>query len=89
MASYSVEIKPTAEKRIRAVGDRATRNRIIAKIRSLADDPRPPGAIKMTDTLRTHRIRQGDFRIIYEIEDDRLVVLVVTVANRRDAYRGS
>ncbi len=87
MASYRIEIKPTAEKGILAVGDRATRNRILAKIRSLANDPRPPGSIKLTDTSRTYRLRQGDHRIIYEIEDDRLIVLVVAVSNRRDAYR--
>ena len=54
---------------------------------SLAEDPRQPGVKFFAGTDGIHRIRSGDYRILYRIQDDVLVVLVVRVANRRDAYR--
>jgi mRNA interferase RelE/StbE len=60
--------------------------RILQRIRSLAQDPRPAGCEKLSGMER-YRIRQGLYRIIYEIEDRRLTVLVVKVAQRRDVYR--
>jgi mRNA interferase RelE/StbE len=53
----------------------------------LADDPRPHGAKKLVGADRTYRIRVGDYRIVYEIGDEVLVVLVIRVAHRREAYR--
>jgi len=87
VATYSVQITSSAEKDLKAIDDRATRNRIADKIRRLGDDPRPPGSIKMAGRTQTYRVRQGDYRVLYEIEDDRLVVLVIVVAHRGDAYR--
>jgi mRNA interferase RelE/StbE len=58
-----------------------------ARIRALADDPRPQGSEKITGSDDLYRIRSGDYRAIYTIQDDRLVVLVVRVAHRRDVYR--
>ena len=60
--------------------------RIVAAIKSLADDPRPPGTKKLSGQER-YRLRQGNYRILYEIEDDRLIVCVVRVGDRRDVYR--
>jgi len=60
--------------------------RMVAVIESLADDPRPPGAKKLSGQER-YRLRQGNYRILYEIEDDRLIVCVVRVGDRRDVYR--
>jgi mRNA interferase RelE/StbE len=60
----------------------------MARIRSLADDPRPAGCEKLSGSER-YRVRQGVYRIVYEIEDHRLVVLVVKVGHRRDVYRHS
>ena len=57
--------------------------RIVAAIKSLADDPRPPGTKKLSGQER-YRLRQGNYRILYEIEDDRLIVCVVRVGDRRD-----
>jgi mRNA interferase RelE/StbE len=65
---------------------RKLQRRIIDKIGSLATDPRPHGCIKLTDQ-DAYRIRVGDYRIIYTILDDRLVVLVIDIGNRRDVYR--
>ena len=57
--------------------------RILRKTKMLADDPRPVGSQKLSGQEK-YRIRQGDYRIIYSIEDDRLIVVVVNVGNRRD-----
>ena len=88
MASYRIFIKPSAAKELEAIGTRRDRTRLVAKINSLAIDPRPPGCQKLTGSEK-YRVRQGAYRVVYSIEDDRLVVTVVRVAHRRDVYRGS
>lgn len=87
MASYRVFIKPSAAKELEAVGTKKDRTRLVARIRSLAADPRPPGCQKLSGSEK-YRVRQGAYRVIYWIEDDKLVVTVVRVAHRREAYRG-
>lgn len=63
--------------------------RVDEHILSLTGDPRPRGAIPLKGTSRSlWRIRVGDYRILYRIEDDRLIVIVIDVGNRRDVYRG-
>ena len=59
----------------------------IAAIDELAQNPRPAGCAKLVGTANDWRIRVGDYRIIYEIHDTRLIVLVVRVAHRREVYR--
>ena len=86
MASYSVFIKRSAAKELGAVGSKRDRRKLVAKIRSLAADPRPPGCQKLSGSEK-YRVRQGVYRIVYSIEDDRLVVTVVRVAHRKDANR--
>lgn len=85
MASYSVFIKPSAVKELEAVPTR-DRQRIARPIQGLGANPRPPGAEKLSG-LDRYRLRQGNYRIIYAIEDERLVVLVVRIGHRRDVYR--
>ena len=63
------------------------RRRIQAAIELLAESPRPPGAKKLSGGSGDWRVRTGDYRIIYEIHDARLMVLVVAVGHRRDIYR--
>lgn len=86
MANYNLVIKRSAAKELEAVGSRKDRRRIVAKIRSLSVDPRPPGCQKLSGSEK-YRVRQGSYRILYSIEDDRLIVTVVRVAHRREAYR--
>jgi mRNA interferase RelE/StbE len=85
MASYSLRIKRSAEKDIRALPAEA-RGRVITRIRALAGDPRPPGATKLTGR-DAWRLRVGTYRIVYLIEDHELIIEVVRVAHRRDVYR--
>jgi mRNA interferase RelE/StbE len=62
------------------------RHRIVTRIGALADNPRPAGAEKLSGDDK-YRIRQGDYRILYEIVDTALIVTVVRVGNRREVYR--
>lgn len=85
MASYSIEIKRSAARELAELPDR-DRKRIVARIRALANDPRPPGAEKLSGHER-YRLRQGDYRVLYEIHDRVLVAVVVKIGHRRDGYR--
>jgi len=84
MASYRITIKRSAAKEIVKIA-LTDRKRIIEKIRSLASEPRPPGSKKLSGQEK-YRIRQGDYRILYLIEDGELVIVVVKVGHRRDVY---
>jgi mRNA interferase RelE/StbE len=85
MASYELVVKKSVAKDLREF-PKADVKRILQRIRSLADDPRPPGCEKLSGQER-YRLRQGAYRIVYEIDDKILIVLVVKVAHRRDVYR--
>jgi mRNA interferase RelE/StbE len=62
-------------------------DRIISEINSLAEEPRPAGAVKLTGSENLYRVRVGDYRVIYAVEDDFLLVLVVEIGHRREIYR--
>lgn len=85
MASYSVLITRTAAKELEAVPV-TDRKRIVSRIRALADDPRPARAEKLSGEDK-YRVRQGHYRILYEISDDVLIVTVVKIGHRREVYR--
>jgi mRNA interferase RelE/StbE len=87
VASYSVIIKPSATKEIEDIDSRKIREKIVERIYGLALDPRPLGSQKLSGTPERYRIRQGDFRILYEVHDEVLVVYIVKVGNRKDVYR--
>ena len=87
MASYRVVIKPSAAKEIEAVDQKKDRQRIVASILALADEPRPIGSEKLAGQSDRYRIRIGRFRVVYSIAEDDLVVLIVRVADRKDVYR--
>ena len=87
MASFKLAIKRSAAKEIESIGQKKTRQRIVERIQGLADDPRPRGCEKLSGKHARYRIRQGSFRILYEIKDVELFVFVVKVADRRDVYR--
>ena len=86
MASYEVFIKPSALRELEAVSERKLRQRVAEHIRALGDNPRPPGCKKLSGEER-YRIRCGVYRVVYGIEDDRLIVFVVKVGHRKDIYR--
>ena len=85
MASYDLIFKKSVAKDLRAFPKEDVK-RIMQRIRSLADNPRAAGCEKLSGQER-YRVRQGTYRIVYEIEDARLVVLIVKVAHRREVYR--
>ena len=87
MAGYSLRIKPSAAREVDDIGSTSDRRRGVDRIERLAEDPRPRGCVKLARE-GYYRIRQGRYRIIYEIRDAELVVLVVRVGDRRDVYRG-
>lgn len=84
MASYSLRIKKSALKDLEAVATKADRRRIVKRIQSLAENPRPPAVQKLSGKER-YRIRQGRYRILYAIEDRELVVYVVRIGDRKRA----
>ncbi len=86
MGRYRVFIKPSAVREIEGIAEKKQRRRIVARIEALSDDPRPPGCEKLTGREQ-YRVRQGAYRIVYAIEDDRLVVYVVKVGHRSSVYR--
>ena len=81
--TYAVEIAPAAVRQLRKL-DITARRRVQAAIELLADDPRPPKARKLVGGAGEWRVRTGDYRIVYEIQDGRLLVLVVAVGHRRE-----
>ncbi len=83
--SYTVELTPGARRDFRALTP-AIQNRVREAISRLAQEPRPAGCRKLTNR-DAWRIRIGDYRVIYQIQDDKLVVLVVEIGHRRDVYR--
>ena len=87
MASYRVLIKPSAAKEIEAVGQEEYRQRIVARIRSLAHAPRPFGSEKLSGKEDLYRLRVGRYRIVCSIGDAELAVLIVRVGHRKYIYR--
>lgn len=85
MASYSVRITRSAAKELEKV-PLNDRRRIVARIERLTDDPRPTGSEKLSSEDK-YRIRQGDYRILYEIIARELIVTVVKIGHRRNVYR--
>ena len=89
MAGYRALIKPSAAKEIDAIGAKKDRQRIVARILALADEPRPVGCEKLAGAEGRYRVRQGQFRVVYAINDTSHTVEVVKVGHRREVYRGT
>jgi mRNA interferase RelE/StbE len=83
--AYHVLTSPAARRDLKCIRG-AVRRRIADAIDGLGDDPRPHGHVKFTGPDELYRIRVGDYRIVYQIADDRLIVLVVRVGHRKDVY---
>jgi mRNA interferase RelE/StbE len=86
MARYDVIYKVSADKALRALPT-AVQVRIAAATDALRDNPRPRGSVKLVGEDELWRIRVGQYRVVYTIQDDALIVLVVRVAHRKDVYR--
>jgi mRNA interferase RelE/StbE len=86
VARYDVFIKPSALKELEAVDSKKDRQRIVRVILSLAKEPRPSGCRKLSGRDK-YRIRSGQYRIIYAVQDAILVVTIVKIGHRREVYR--
>ena len=83
---YEVRLKPSAERKLRKL-PREAQQRLASRLDGLAADPRPPGCERLAALEGLYRVRIGDYRIIYQIEDRALIVLVITIGHRREVYR--
>lgn len=82
---YQLIILPSAERDVRSL-PKAPLQRILQRIYRLPENPRPPGCKKMTDR-EGYRVRQGHYRILYEVDDENRTVTIVRVGHRREVYR--
>jgi len=86
VGGYEVFIKPSALRELESVGSRKLRRSLVERIESLAGNPRPPGCGRLAGADR-YRIRRGAYRVVYSVEDERRMVVVVKVGHRKDVYR--
>jgi mRNA interferase RelE/StbE len=87
MASYSLAFKKSVAKDLRSIPNKDVK-RILSRINSLRENPRAEGCVKLSNQEK-YRVRQGVYRIIYEIQDTELIILVVKVAHRGQVYKRS
>jgi len=85
--TYRVEVARRVEKFLSSLRDRKLRQKLLALIRGLETQARPSGCRKLSGLDDIFRLRLGDYRIIYRLEDEKLVVLVIEIGHRRDIYR--
>ena len=83
---YRVELVPSAARAFKKL-DHLTQLHVRRKIDSLANDPRPPGVKLLSAEERIYRLRAGDFRILYQVNDKVLTILVIAIGHRREVYR--
>ena len=83
---YRIEVKRSAVKALKKI-PKPDRKRIADKIDSLSEEPPNPETTKMKGDNPFHRIRVGDYRIVYEIQNEVLVILIVKIGHRKDIYR--
>ena len=84
--AYQLKILPSATRRLARL-KKKDRTHITQKISALAENPRPPGVKKLRGLANRWCIRAGDYRVIYDIQDEILLVIVIRVGDRRDSYR--
>ncbi|MGH7570670.1 MAG: type II toxin-antitoxin system RelE family toxin [Gemmatimonadota bacterium] len=87
MASYSVFLKRSAAGELEVIADVEDRRRIVDRIRSLSRDPRPIGSVKLAGREDRLRVRQGEYRIVYKVDDRDATVMIVKIGHRRDVHR--
>ena len=87
MARYRLEVKPSAAKAFLAL-PKALQRRLDARLLALRENPRPHGAVPLEGVPGMWRLRVGDYRVLYEIRDEIVTVLVLRIGHRREVYRG-
>ena len=87
MAEYKVLLKASAAKEIDAVDSNADRRRIVERISALSANPRPHGSEKLAGYDDRYRLRQGNYRVVYLVDDAQLELTIFRVGHRRDVYR--
>jgi mRNA interferase RelE/StbE len=83
--TYRIALSPMAARQLRKL-DAQVRRRVQAALDLLAEQPRPPAATRLVGGAGEWRVRTGDYRIVYEIEEDRLLILVLRIGHRREVY---
>lgn len=86
MKTYAILFKPSADRELSRLPVDAQK-RLVSTIEALGANPRPTGVVKMAGDENLWRVRVGVYRIVYEIHDGKLIVLVLRVAHRKDVYR--
>jgi len=84
--AYSILLAPSAERQLYALAE-PVQKRIVKRLKSLRENPRPQGVKKLASGDHLYRIREGNYRIIYTIQDKELIVLVVKIGDRKQVYR--
>ena len=84
--TFKVELSPAAKRHLRKINP-VVRERILRRLICLETDPRPSGVVKLEGITGYYRLRVGDYRVIYRIEDERLIVVVMRIGHRREVYR--
>ncbi len=86
MADYAISFRRSAEKDLRKL-DAAHQRRVMRSIDALARNPRPPGCRKLVGSEDAFRVRVGDYRVIYTVDDAVVIVMIESIRHRREAYR--
>lgn len=87
MAAYKVLIKASAGKELERLGTKSDRARIVERIQAMADNPKPHGCEKLAGYSNRFRIRQGNYRVVYLVDDQRREITIFKVGDRKDVYR--
>lgn len=83
--AYSILLAPPAERQLKSLTD-SVQKRIVKRLKSLRENPRPQGVKRLAGEEDLYRVREGDYRIIYKIQDKELIVLVVKIGDRKEVY---
>jgi mRNA interferase RelE/StbE len=84
--AYSILLAPPAERQLKALAE-PIQKRIVKRLKTLQTNPRPQGVKKLAGEDNLYRIREGEYRIIYTIQDKALTVLIVKIGERKEVYR--
>jgi mRNA interferase RelE/StbE len=87
VAGYEIRITAAAAEELEALPRKMDRQAVVERILALGEEPRPSGCVKLSGVDPLYRVRQGSYRILYTIEDDRLVIVVIRIVDRKEACR--